>query len=150
MVDETGNADLNHKLQHLSSQVRQSTKAKADAATVDILTYDVNEVWNEYMENPALLDHNKWEFLASKLDILTIDKSSKTNFCIFRAEYDKEPEEKIIVTPEVTPVSDFKQMLRNIMKSELSMKDVEHHILRIKNELTLDEEDLKDCLHIVK
>lgn len=104
MAKEKIEDSLAEKLQQLNSKIKESAKTKAKADTVDILSYDANTLWNEYMENPALLDHNKWEFLASKLDTLVIDESSKTNFCIFRAEFDKGPEEKIIVTPQTTPV----------------------------------------------
>ncbi len=150
MAKEKIEDSLAEKLQQLNSKIKESAKTKAKADTVDILSYDANTLWNEYMENPALLDHNKWEFLASKLDTLVIDESSKTNFCIFRAEFDKGPEEKIIVTPQTTPVWDFKEMLRHIMISDLSMKDIGENIITIKTKLDMNEIDFKECLDIVK
>ena len=116
--------------------------------TASVVTYDVNALWNEYMENPASLDHNKREFLGSKLDTLKIEEIDKQTFCNFRTEYDRGPEEKNIMTPQET-MKDFKILFNWAIYDKLDDEHLENIITAIEMS-SLEEDDYRDCIALVK
>ncbi len=142
-----------NKVRFLVEQPRTSTSAILNAQNSMLET--VQALRTKYKNQPETLLEEEWARLEGNLDML--DNCSfveKNRFHRLKKKYlsllEVHSKKDIEDESKVDPVDYLKLFLRDAMNSCWSMELIYHRILDTKNRLTMSEEDLRQCISIIK
>jgi hypothetical protein len=143
------------------SDPREITKGKikagADQDTLSALTYDFHRLRTKMMNKPKLIKPAERAYMGDNLSKHLVSDDDIHVFHLLKQEFNKAPKKATIPVSEKIDFVDgrdvvrFKVMLKDLMTAKLPMtEDILKAILDMKLQLYMTEEDLKQCLAILK